>query len=344
MSNIATVIATLSLPLDQIEANEVALRAVDLEDVEVQKMFDSIKARGVLTPIRVKPSMLADKKSPKTLPDGRPMYTVVDGLHRFTGAVKARLETITAVVVSVEDAQVEEEQLVANLHRIPTKAYEYGKHLKKILGRDLTQTKFELANRLNVSEGFIDARLNLGGLHKDGVDSNGEPTSSIGRQVDAGRITLANAVELARLKPSDEQVNYVKDAIEMPALQFAKLIKDKIKAIKDEKRAAGTATGPRGFEASASLRKRADVEAEAKSLSTLTVLAKSKGISSVEDAMKFALEWALQLDEQSVNKARNEYEAGERRRAAEKAAAAAERAEKAKKDAEKAAAEVHAAQ
>lgn len=339
MTSTATMIATMLLPLDQIEANDVALRTVDLEDPDVLMLFDNIKAKGVLTPIRVRPAFTGDGKTPKTLADGRPTYFIIDGLHRYTGAVKARLDSIPVLVVSADDAEVEKQQLMANLHRIPTKPYEYGKHLKRIIARDQTKTKLELANELNVSLDFIERRLGLNGLHADGKDDKGEPTSSIGKLVDAGKITISNASELARLKPSEEQLNFVKDAIEMKPVEFGKKIQDKIKELRDAKRGARDPNEKVGFTPLAAYRKKGDVEAElAAKCSTLTMLVKAKGLTDPTDVAVFTLQWALQLDEQSLTVKKADFDAREKERAADAAKRKQERAEKAAEEAKKAAA------
>lgn len=341
----ATIIASFPmLPLEQVEANDVALRGVDLEDPDVVKLFDNIKVHGVGQSIRVRPAFMADKKTPKTLPDGRAVYQVIDGLHRFTGAVKGRLATIPALVVSIEDAEVEKEQLMMNLHRIPTKPYEYGKHLKRIIARDQTRTRNELANELQVSTDFLDKRLGLNGLHADGTDENNEPTSSIGKLVDQGKITLANAHELSRLKPSDEQVSFVQDAIEMQPLQFAKKIKDRMSEIRKAKLEARDPSQVVGFSPSAHLRKRDEVQMEYTSPVSLPALLKSKGISDPLEAARFALQWVLSLDEQSLTAARSKWEAREKERAADDADRKAERLKKAADEAKAAADKVKEAQ
>lgn len=338
----ASAIATMvSLPLDQVTANEFALRQVDLEDPDVQRLFDNIKEVGVLTPIRVRPAFEANGTTPQLTAGGLQKYFVIDGLHRYTGAVRGRLDAIPVIIVTADDAEVEKQQLMANLHRIPTKPYEYGKHLKRILGRDQTKSKAQLADELSVSEDFIEKRMGLGSLHKDGVDEKGEPTSSIGVLVDQGKIVLANAVELAKLKPSDEQLNFVTQAMSMPTLQFGKLIKDRIKEIKDAKRAGRDPNATVSWSPSPHLRRRDDVFAESQSPTTITTLLRAKGIEptdSVVSAVKFALTWAVQMDEQSQQVARAEHEAREKERALEVAERKKERLAKMQKEADEAAA------
>lgn len=319
------------IPLDQIIANEFALRGVDVEDPDVLRMFDNIAEVGVLIPIRVRPALGPDHKTQKLTTDGRPKYSVIDGLHRFTGALRAKLPELSAIIVSADDAQVEKEQLMANLHRIPTKPYEYGKHLKAILGRDQTKTLLELADELKVSSDFIERRMGLINLHKDGVDENGDPTSTIGAMVDAGKITLANAVELAKLRPTDEQLNFVTDAVQMTTLLFGKKVTARIKELKDAKRAGRDPSEKVGFVPTPHFRRKEEVEAEIKQPSAMSVLIKAKGISDPVEAALFALRWSVSLDEQSIAAAKAKHDAREKERAAEVAARKAER-EKRKQD------------
>jgi len=324
----------VNIPVDQLTANEFALRTVDIEDSNVLLMFDNIAQVGVLLPIRVRAAVNADNKTPKLTDDGRQVYQVIDGLHRFTGAVRAKLEKVPCIVVSADDAQVEREQMMANLHRIPTKHYEYGKHLNKILGRDRTKTLSELAGELNVSTDYIEKRMGLSGLHKDGVDAKGEPTSSIGVLVDQGKIPLANAVVLAKLRPSDKQLDFVTDAMTMTAQLFDAKIKALMTELRKAKAAGQDPSATVGFAASAHYRAKKDAEQEVALIaegktSTLSVLLQAKGITDPLAAARFAIEWALQLDEQSVQTAKAKHEAREKARAAELIARKEERAAKA---------------
>lgn len=317
--------ALLWLPLDQLEANEFALRTVDLEDPNVQNLIDNIGQRGVQKPIGVRPSTLGNKKDPKLTPDGRQIYSVKDGLHRYTGAKLTNRGPVPCIVQSADDAQVEMDQIMDNLHVIPTKPYEYGAGLKKVLGRDQTMTKSELANKLNVSEDFIEARMGLSGLHKDGVDEKGDPTSSIGRLVDTGDICLGNAVALATLKPSEEQLTFVDDAKQMKTLEFAKKISDRKRDLKKAKQKGEKAGDKVEWSPQAHLRKKSDLEAELSNPSTIPALAKAKGIEISPEAVKFVLQFVLQLDEQSVIAQKADYEAREKARLEKLEAAKVER-------------------
>lgn len=336
--------ALMWLPHDQLEANEFALRTVDLEDPNVMNLMDNIAARGVQKPISVRPSTMGDKKMPKLTPDGRQVYSVKDGLHRYTGfkLAKGILESCPVIVQAADDEQVELDQVMDNLHFIPTKPYEYGAGLKKALQRKQTMTKSELANKLNVSEDFIDARMGLNGLHKDGVDEKGEPTSTLGALVDKGDICLGNAVALATLKPSEEQLAFKDDAVQMKTLEFAKKISDRKKALRIAKQQGRTPGDSVPWSPSAHFRKKSDVEDELASPSQLPALLKAKGIDVPVEGIKFILQYVLQLDEQSIVIQKADYEAREKARI-EKLKAAKDERERLKKVADDAVAAAKAA-
>lgn len=323
---VSAVTASLAfLPLDQIEANEFALRTVDVEDPDVLNLFDNIAARGVQKPIGVRPATLGDKKTPKTTPDGRQIYSVKDGLHRYTGAVRAKLETVPVIIQPADDKQVKRDQIMDNLHVIPTKAYEYGAQLKDILSEDPTMTASELANQLNVNEDFLEKRLGLTGLHKDGVDGNGNPTSTIGALVDNGSICLGNAVALAKLKPTDEQLKFVDDAVQMKTIEFAKKISDRMKELRKAKMQGREAGEEVAWSPTAHFRKKADVEAELASPSQLPALLKAKGHDVSPAAIQEILKWAVHLDESSIVTAKAEHDAREKARLEKLEAAKKER-------------------
>lgn len=326
----AATAALMFLPLDQLEGNEFALRTVDAEDPNVLNLFDNIAQRGVQKPISVRPATLGDKKSPKLTPDGRQIYSVKDGLHRFTGALRAKLETVPVIVQAADDKQVKRDQIMDNLHVIPTKAYEYGAQLKDILSEDPTMTISELANQLNVNEEFLEKRMGLNGLHKDGTDEKGNSTSSIGALVDKGDICLGNAVALAKLKPSEEQLSFVKDAVEMKTFEFQKKISDRIKQLRLAKQKGQEAAGEVPWSPSAHFRKKATVEQEIATPSSLPMLLKAKGLDVDPVVIREILKWAVHLDEQSVVEQKAEYDAREKARV-EKLAAAKDERERLKK-------------
>src|SRR5688572_28749904 len=94
-----------TVPLNQIRENPVALRAVDKRRREYAELVESIRTKGILNPISVR-----EVKDPET---GKMVYSVIDGLHRFTAAGDAGLKEIPVYVKNMADAEVWEAQVVA---------------------------------------------------------------------------------------------------------------------------------------------------------------------------------------------------------------------------------------
>src|SRR3954469_21290947 len=98
-----------NIPLSRIRENPVALRPVDKTSEEYKGLVDSVRRNGILNPISVREVPNPDPN------DKEPLYSVVDGLHRFTAAGDAGLESIPAQIVTKTDADVLEAQIVANI-------------------------------------------------------------------------------------------------------------------------------------------------------------------------------------------------------------------------------------
>jgi ParB family chromosome partitioning protein len=98
--------ALQEVPLAKIRENPVALRQVNRGTESYLELVDSIKQEGVLNPIVVRPMV-----DPET---DEEFFGLIDGLHRYTAAQDAGLDTIPAHIKSMEDAQV----LVAQIEMV----------------------------------------------------------------------------------------------------------------------------------------------------------------------------------------------------------------------------------
>src|SRR5688572_23183671 len=108
----------LTIPLGMIRENPDALRAVDKESENFLGLVDSIKQKGVLNAISVREVVA---------PSGAKEYALIDGLHRFHAAIAAALTEIPAQVFSLDQAEVYEAQIEANVHKVETKHMDYCK-------------------------------------------------------------------------------------------------------------------------------------------------------------------------------------------------------------------------
>jgi ParB/RepB/Spo0J family partition protein len=324
--------ATLTIPLDQIEESPVALRAVNKDGDEYKTLKDGVAKVGVLNAISVRPSYMGDGRTPKTTPDGRPMYTIIDGLHRVTASKELGLPDIAASVLNADDLKVAKMQFIANAARVKTRFYEFAEHLNRLMAADQTMTLVSLAAEVGQSPTWIGKLLGLVGLHPE-----------IGKLVNEGKISVSNAADLARLKPIEEQLKFVQEAMAERTEIFSPKVKARIKELRDAKRAGRDPSENRGFVPTPHYRKKPEVEAELQSgLPNLTATIRAKGITDPVEVAKFVLEYVLHLDEVSVAQAKAKHEQREAERKADAQKRAAERNEARAKEQREAAAKIEA--
>lgn len=311
--------ATLAkIPLSKIRENSEALRtSVEKDTAEYKELVDSVQKRGILNPILVR-----EIKDPAT---SETLYGLIDGLHRFNAAMDAGLTEIPAQVGSLEEGDLLEAQILANVHRIETKPVQYSKALLKILGANPLLTMTELAGRLSRSAAWLNERLGLVKLGKE-----------IQEMVDNGTLGLTNAYALAKL-PEDKQKDLLQQAISKSPAEFvphATTIQKEIAQAKREGRKAETEQfrPTARLQRLAAIRDEADLTAQKPEQSKLISAAKANGVSTIEQAIAFALAWTLHLDPVSVAADKAKWEADK----AAKADAAAKRA--AEREAKKSAA------
>lgn len=294
--------------VSKIIANPAALRDVNKQSEDFLNLVNSVKQVGVLTSICV-----------RELPDpehvGETVYGLVDGLHRYTAAKEVGLESIPANIVSMDDGAVEEAQIIANIHRIETKPVEYSKGLLRILTRNPLMTEPELAQKLAKSPAWLKERLNLVKL-----DPSLQPF------VDDGRIGLANAYALAKLPP-EEQVQFADRAQTMAPSMFLPLANTRVKELRDAAR-QGRAAAPAEFTPVAHLRKLNELKEEVESANNAQILVRKLNVTNPVDAFKLGIQWALNMDPDSIAVQKAEDEARKKAQAEAKEKAKKEREEK----------------
>lgn len=293
----------LNLKMSEITESPVALRTVDTETEAFLELVDSIRAKGVLNAISVRP-----------LTEGG--YCLVDGLHRFTGAKAAGLTEIPCQVLEISEVEALEAQLVANICKVETKPVEYAKHLKRILATNPLMTLSELAQKVCKSAQWISDRF---GLLKLGEE--------IQKMVDEGEVGLSNAYALSRL-PNPEQANFLDRAMTLPPAEFVPLIETRLKEIRDAKR-KGEDAGAEEFAALPHLRKLGELKAEYETAPNAGAVLADAGAKTAEDGYRAALAWALQMDKATIDAKKAKYDAQKQAMAEAKERRAAERAQKA---------------
>lgn len=295
----------MRIAVGKIRENPAALRAVNRQSEEYLGLVDSVKSRGVMNPIVVR-----EIKDEKT---GDVLYGLVDGLHRYSAAMDAGLAEINAVVINMSDGEVEEAQIIANIHKIETKPHQYSEALQRILSGNPTLTLTSLASKLSRSTTWLTERLGLLKLDK-----------RIATLVDEGKITLTNAYALAKL-PVEEQPNFVDRAMTLTPTEFHGTVHARKKELDVAKR-QGRNAAPAEFVAVPHLQKLSELKTELETKKIATYyqqkLAKTPEFS---EGFLMGLNWALHLDPESVEVARQkdaEHKAAEK---AKKEKAAEER-------------------
>ena len=295
------------IPLKQIRENPVALRGVNRTSVEFQQLADSVKDRGVINPISV--------REVKDATTGEVFYGIIEGLHRYTASLDAGKETIPAQVMSMNDAEVEEAQIIGNIHRIETKPVEYSKALQRLMGRNPLTTFSQMAQKLHRSDSWLKERLGLTKLNKN-----------VGDLVDAGKINLSNAYVLAKL-PEEEQAAFIDRAMQMNPQEFGGTVQARKKEL-DTARRQGRAAAPEGFVAVARARKTAEIKSELDNPVVGPQLIREVGAKTAEEGFALGLQYAVHLDPRSVEAAKAKDEQRKRTAEAERVQAAAERAQR----------------
>jgi len=296
------------VPISDIRKNPIALRTVDKSAEKYLGLVQSIKEKGILNTIVVRP-----QRDPETTEE---YLELVDGLHRFSAAVDAGLTEVNVNIVPLDQDQMLESQIIANFHRIDTKPGEYSKQLRRILVRNPLMTVADLASNIGVSPAFIQQRLGLSKIEAD----------SILKMIDDGDISLSNAFALAKL-PAEEQLEWVERAVTEGIDVFGPAVNERVKEVNEAKRAGKDATPPT-FAPVAHLRKMKEIKDECDSKEVAAQIAESA--ESKAEAFNLAVQWVLHLDPASVEI----QEAKWTERQAEQAAKRAEKAEKKAKDKE----------
>jgi len=303
-----------TLKISEIRENPVALRNVQKDSEQFQGLVDSIRKSGVMNPISVRRS--TDEKT------NEKFYELIDGLHRFAGAREAGLTEIPVIILSMNEDQLLEAQIMTNIHKIETKPCEYSAQLRRILGRNPLMTESELAEKLAKSATWIKDRLSI----------NKIADKKTGELIDEGRICLVNAYALAKLPPN-EQADFLERAMTLPPGEFAAAANARLKELREAARKGKDAT-PAEFQPAAFMQKIKAIKDEMEASKVGGGLIKKVGAKSAVDGWNLALRWVMHVDPMSVEAQKAKHDA----QMAEKAEAAKRREIK-KAEAKKAKAE-----
>ena len=131
-----------SLPIEQIVANPDQPRR-SFEPEALRELADSLRARGVLQPLIVRPH-----------PDGSDLYQIVAGERRWRAAQMAQLHEMPVIVRSLDDNEMLEVALIENIQRADLNAIEEAASFRQLMDR-FGHTQEQLAEALNKSRSHV---------------------------------------------------------------------------------------------------------------------------------------------------------------------------------------------
>ena len=296
----------LNIEVSKIRHNPVALRPVDREGVEFKTIADSVKKRGVLTPISVKE--IDEMSEDGTTPTGVKLYSIIDGLQRYTAAFDAGHTLIPAAIKDKEQAEIEEDQIIQNAVKVQTKRIEFTNAISRVLARNPTLTIPELSKRMSLSPEWFYQNLGMvKKLHDD-----------IKPLVDDQKITVTAAMDICKL-PRDEQPMWVDKAMTMNGKEFTANVSARVKEVKDA-HAAGRPATPPEFKPVPHQRTWSEVKSEhLNGAPTIIGLLRKNGFTSEEasKAAVFTLAWMCYMDPDSQAGQIADHDAAKKKREAD---------------------------
>jgi len=267
-----------NISLGEIQVSEVALRGCDEKNLEFMELKDSIGKVGVLESILVQRN-----------PEGG--YLLVNGLQRYTASKLLGLTEIPAIIEEMTDSvDIQVKQIITNSVGVATKPVEYTKQLVSILNAKPRMSLNEMCELIHKSPNWLNDRLKLLRL-----------PSNIQEQVNEGEICLSNAFALSTL-PENEVENFVGAAMTETAAEFTPKIAERNNEIKKEK--AGIKVEAK-FIPKPKARKANIIDEMRQNAEALSHL--FDGLDA-KTAFVNALNWVMQMDEESIAIAEREFQ------------------------------------
>jgi ParB family chromosome partitioning protein len=195
------------IPIELIRRNPDQPRR-HFDETELEELADSIRQRGVLQPILVRPA-----------PGAPGEYQIVAGERRWRAAQRANLHTVPTIVRSLDDAEVAEISIIENVQRADLNPLEEALAYKTLIdqfnrtqeavAKVVGKSRSHVANALRllalpeaVREHLVSGRLSAG--HARAVAAAPDP-SQLAQTIVKDGLSVRQAEELAR-RSVDKQV------------------------------------------------------------------------------------------------------------------------------------------
>lgn len=271
------------IPPELIDTEWCLLRSVEKNAIEFQDLKNSIKEKGILETILVRRIKTAS---------GEVALSLIDGLHRLTGAKEVGLKTVPCnILENVDDDEALALQIQANLFQVQTRKADFAKAAKILINRYKdTMSIASLAKMLNCRVSYLRDLLKLTNLPEE-----------IQQMVNEGVITMNHALLLTQL-PGPELQDWVETAQKRPK-DFKVLAGDRIKQLRSAKLKT---KDDKPWEPTPVFRKKHIIEAEINDPKVVKQLVDPK--TTPQDAFILGLKYVLSIDPITIAERKNHHE------------------------------------
>lgn len=270
---------TETIPTELIRDPKVALRPVRKTALEYLEFFDSVKTRGLINSIAVRPIT-------------PPYYEVIDGFYRLTICRELRRPTMPCIVREATDAEVLMLQITANAVRPETRPVEFARQLRRLQEALPDISLPELATHVGKTGQWVRSQLGLLKL-----------TPEAAEKVDRGEIKLQSAYMLAKV-PQHKQQGLIEDAVKLGVKEFAGLatsvIRQWMEAAKQGRMAAYYDRDARGTQPY--MRSLKETLEELRTRRLAVAVLENEAAQTLTDAFYAGLRWSAHLDKASVDR------------------------------------------
>jgi ParB family transcriptional regulator, chromosome partitioning protein len=182
------------LAIGQLRPNPLQPRKA-LDEEALAELVESIRARGVIQPLLVRP-----------VPDEPDAFEIVVGERRYTAAGRAGLEAVPCLVRTLDDRETFLLSVAENVAREDLNPLDEAAAYRRILDEGFAANQGEIAALVGVHRTRVNHKLRLLNLDERIQDHvRSQPPSAI---------SLTHLEELARLQPGDGQHGLYLAAVE----------------------------------------------------------------------------------------------------------------------------------
>ena len=186
----------------------------EFDEADIKELSESIKQKGVLQPILLRPLPAPLKDNPKA------KYQLVCGERRFRASKLAGKKDIPAGIRNMTDEEVIEIQITENLMRKDISPLDEAAAIKQILDTGKINVE-ELGKRLGKEKDYINRRLRLNEMYPE-----------FKKLLYSGQILLVHAFEIYKMTLADQKKYYDElkknDALDLIHKMTAKQLEEDI--------------------------------------------------------------------------------------------------------------------